>query len=97
MLYEGLKDNETIVIVPGTVVETMQPGSIAGLTSLTPGLGRKRASKEKAGEHRKTRMTSMNDCYLRSDWKTPKSCGKQLDYPKFRIRKAELVGSPAWA
>ncbi len=32
LLYEGLKQNTTIVIVPGTVVETMQLGSIAGVT-----------------------------------------------------------------
>ena len=35
MLYEGLKQNATIVIVPSTVVETMQLGSIAGVTALT--------------------------------------------------------------
>ncbi|MDR3567469.1 MAG: slipin family protein [Syntrophobacteraceae bacterium] len=48
MLYEGLKDNATIVIVPSTVVETMQLGSVAGLTALTMGLGQERANKEKA-------------------------------------------------
>jgi regulator of protease activity HflC (stomatin/prohibitin superfamily) len=36
MLYEGLKDNATIVIVPSTVVETMQLGSgIPGVAALT--------------------------------------------------------------
>ena len=39
MLYEGLKQNSTIVIVPSTAVESMQLGSIAGLTALTMGLG----------------------------------------------------------
>ena len=39
MLYEGLKQNSTIVIVPSTAVETMQLGGIAGLTALTMGLG----------------------------------------------------------
>jgi len=34
MLYEGLKTNASIVIVPSTAVETMQLGSIAGLTAL---------------------------------------------------------------
>jgi regulator of protease activity HflC (stomatin/prohibitin superfamily) len=48
MLYEGLKANATIVIVPSTVVETMQLGSIAGMTALTMGLGQERALKEKA-------------------------------------------------
>jgi len=50
MLYEGLKSNATIVIVPSTVVETMQLGSVAGLTALTMGLGRERANKEKESE-----------------------------------------------
>ncbi len=53
MLYEGLKDNATIVIVPSTVVETMQLGSIAGLTALTMGLGQERSNKEKESEVRK--------------------------------------------
>ena len=35
MLYEGLKHNATIVIVPSTAVETMQLGTVAGLTALT--------------------------------------------------------------
>jgi regulator of protease activity HflC (stomatin/prohibitin superfamily) len=35
MLYEGLKNNATIVIVPSTAVETMQLGTVAGLTALT--------------------------------------------------------------
>lgn len=47
MLYEGLKENATLVIVPSTAVETMQLGGLAGLTALTMGLGRERANKEK--------------------------------------------------
>jgi len=39
MLYEGLKQNSTIVIVPSSVVETMGLGSMAGLTALTMGIG----------------------------------------------------------
>ena len=39
MLYEGLKANSTIVIVPSTAVESMQLGGLAGLTALTMGLG----------------------------------------------------------
>ncbi|MGD0462947.1 MAG: slipin family protein [Tepidisphaeraceae bacterium] len=53
MLYEGLKENATIVIVPSTVVETMQLGGIAGVTALTMGLGQERASKEKESKLRK--------------------------------------------
>jgi regulator of protease activity HflC (stomatin/prohibitin superfamily) len=46
MLYEGLKYNSTIVIVPSTAVETMQLGGLAGLTALTLGLEQKKAKKE---------------------------------------------------
>jgi regulator of protease activity HflC (stomatin/prohibitin superfamily) len=47
MLYEGLKQNSTIVIVPSSAIETMQLGGLAGLTALTMGLGQERAIKEK--------------------------------------------------
>jgi regulator of protease activity HflC (stomatin/prohibitin superfamily) len=47
MLYEGLKDNATIVIVPSTAVESMQLGGLAGMTALTMGIGQERANKEK--------------------------------------------------
>ena len=47
MLYEGLKENATIVVVPSTVLETMQLGGIAGVTALTMGLGQEHANKEK--------------------------------------------------
>ena len=46
MLYEGLKENSTIVIVPSTAVETMQLGSMAGLTALTMGIGQEKVNKE---------------------------------------------------
>lgn len=39
MLYEGLKENATIVIVPSTAVESMQLGGLAGMTAVTMGLG----------------------------------------------------------
>jgi regulator of protease activity HflC (stomatin/prohibitin superfamily) len=35
MLYEGLKQNSTIVLVPSTALETMQLGSLTGLTALS--------------------------------------------------------------
>jgi regulator of protease activity HflC (stomatin/prohibitin superfamily) len=38
MLYEGLKQNATVVIVPSTAIETMQLGGVAGLTALATGL-----------------------------------------------------------
>jgi regulator of protease activity HflC (stomatin/prohibitin superfamily) len=50
MLYEGLKANSTIVIVPSTAVESMQLGGLAGLTALTMGLGQEQARKEKDRE-----------------------------------------------
>jgi regulator of protease activity HflC (stomatin/prohibitin superfamily) len=50
MLYEGLKANSTIVIVPSTAVESMQLGGLAGLTALTMGLGQEQAKREKDGE-----------------------------------------------
>jgi regulator of protease activity HflC (stomatin/prohibitin superfamily) len=46
MLYEGLKQNSTIVIVPSSAVDTMQLGSMAGLTALTMGIGQDKANKE---------------------------------------------------
>jgi regulator of protease activity HflC (stomatin/prohibitin superfamily) len=47
MLYEGLKQNSTIVIVPSSAVESMQLGGLAGLTALTMGLDGKRDGHEK--------------------------------------------------
>lgn len=47
MLYEGLKANSTIVIVPSSAIDTMQLGSMAGLTALTMGIGQDKANKEK--------------------------------------------------
>jgi len=49
MLYEGLKQNSTIVIVPSSAVETMQLGGLAGLTALTMGLGARSAGQAAPG------------------------------------------------
>ena len=49
MLYEGLKQNSTIVIVPSSAVETMQLGGLAGLTALTMGLRQEHANQGKEG------------------------------------------------
>jgi len=35
MLYEGLKNNSTIVVVPSSALESMQLGNLAGMTALT--------------------------------------------------------------
>jgi regulator of protease activity HflC (stomatin/prohibitin superfamily) len=48
MLYEGLKQNSTIVIVPSTAVETMNLGALSGLTALTMQL--KKEQEKKSGE-----------------------------------------------
>lgn len=47
MLYEGLKENSTIVLVPSTALETMQLGSITGLTSMAKELKKKESPKTK--------------------------------------------------
>ncbi len=47
MLYEGLKQNSTIVIVPSSAIETMQLGGLAGMAALTMGIGQDRTIKEK--------------------------------------------------
>lgn len=46
MLYEGLKENSTIVVVPSSVIDTMQLGGLAGMTSLAMGLDKKAGSKK---------------------------------------------------
>ena len=51
MLYEGLKQNSTIVIVPSSAIETMQLGGLAGMTALTMGIGQEQAKKVASAEH----------------------------------------------
>jgi regulator of protease activity HflC (stomatin/prohibitin superfamily) len=58
MLYEGLKQNSTIVIVPSSAVDTMQLGSMAGLTALTMGIGQDKASKGELAKGNGTVLTS---------------------------------------
>jgi regulator of protease activity HflC (stomatin/prohibitin superfamily) len=55
MLYEGLKTNSTIVIVPSSALETMQLGGLAGMTALTMGLTAEGEKKEKKVEPPKTK------------------------------------------
>jgi len=47
MLYEGLKQNATIVIVPSSAVESMQLGGLSGITALTMELQKEKSGKEK--------------------------------------------------
>jgi len=46
MLYEGLKQNSTIVLVPSSAIDTMQLGDLAGITALTMKLSQQHANKE---------------------------------------------------
>jgi regulator of protease activity HflC (stomatin/prohibitin superfamily) len=52
MLYEGLKENATIVMVPSTALETMQLGGLAGMTALTMGLDQAHAHKQETTDDR---------------------------------------------
>ena len=45
MLYEGLKHNSTLVIVPSSVVDTMQLGNLAGMAALAMEVSRKNQQK----------------------------------------------------
>ncbi len=45
MLYEGLKQNATIVVVPSSAVETMELGNVMGTIALTKELQQERANK----------------------------------------------------
>jgi regulator of protease activity HflC (stomatin/prohibitin superfamily) len=58
MLYEGLKENSTIVIVPSTAVESMQLGGLAGMTALTMGVGQEQAVGAKPAEASRIPLTN---------------------------------------
>jgi regulator of protease activity HflC (stomatin/prohibitin superfamily) len=49
MLYEGLKNNSTIVVVPSSALETMQLGNLAGVTAMTTAMEQ---AKRKQGEQK---------------------------------------------
>jgi regulator of protease activity HflC (stomatin/prohibitin superfamily) len=46
MLYEGLKQNATIILVPSSALETMQLGGLAGITALNMALGKDGEAKQ---------------------------------------------------
>lgn len=50
MLYEGLKQNATIVVVPSTAVETMQLGNVTGIIALTKELQQEREKRQENQE-----------------------------------------------
>ncbi|MGC9151298.1 MAG: slipin family protein [Microbacter sp.] len=58
MLYEGLKENSTIVIVPSTAIETMQLGGLSGVTSLTMELEKDKKNKNAKKENPPSDLTS---------------------------------------
>jgi len=47
MLYEGLKQNATIVVVPSSAVESMELGNVTGIIALTKQLQQEAANKQK--------------------------------------------------
>jgi regulator of protease activity HflC (stomatin/prohibitin superfamily) len=47
MLYEGLKQNSTIVVVPSSALETMELGGLSGVTALTMQLQKEKIEKGK--------------------------------------------------
>ena len=60
MLYEGLKENSTIVIVPSSGVESMQLGGYTGMAALTMGIEEKKKAK-KQGYHEKKEHKEESD------------------------------------
>jgi regulator of protease activity HflC (stomatin/prohibitin superfamily) len=50
MLYEGLKSNSTIVIVPSSAIESMQLGGLAGMTAMTMELSKHQNKNTKPDE-----------------------------------------------
>jgi regulator of protease activity HflC (stomatin/prohibitin superfamily) len=52
MLYEGLKQNATIVLVPSSALETMQLSGLTGITAMSMGLARNGPFAEHAGGER---------------------------------------------
>jgi len=50
MLYEGLKTNATIVVVPSTAIESMQLGSIAGTVALADVVKKNKTANTKRSE-----------------------------------------------
>jgi regulator of protease activity HflC (stomatin/prohibitin superfamily) len=48
MLYEGLKQNSTIVLVPSSALDTMELGNLAGITAMSEALAKNLAAKNGA-------------------------------------------------
>jgi regulator of protease activity HflC (stomatin/prohibitin superfamily) len=50
MLYEGLKQNSTIVVVPSSALESMQLGGLTGVTALTMELQKDKSPEKSKAE-----------------------------------------------
>lgn len=50
MLYEGLKANSTIVLVPSSALESMQLGGLGTMSAINAAVEQQRSSKEKKGK-----------------------------------------------
>ena len=72
MLYEGIKENSTIVVVPSTALESMELGSTAGLIALTKQLNEENEAKR----------------IKRETEKSPRRMDRPLGPREFRIRQA---------
>ena len=55
MLYEGLKKNATIVVVPSSVIETMQLGGLSGMAAVVSGMGTD-GSEKLNGDHKEVTL-----------------------------------------
>jgi hypothetical protein len=76
MLYEGLKQNSTIVLVPSSALESMNLGGLAGMTSLTMGLEEKRAEMERKNANKRKEAE-------------PEKKGKEIDHRKKRSEEED--------
>ncbi len=52
MLYEGLKEKATMVLVPASVLDTMSLGDVTGIAALSKNLAREMMEEEKAKEEK---------------------------------------------
>jgi hypothetical protein len=77
MLYEGLKENSTIVIVPSTAVESMQLGGLAGMTALTMGLGQEPSNRLPSLPNRPPEQTNGHRDGATKDEKAEPTLAKQ--------------------
>ena len=49
MLYEGLRENSTIVLAPSTAVDIMQLGGLPGIKAMAKELSKQQADQAPAG------------------------------------------------